>query len=71
LQDGDRSVNQQRDSSIGQGYFRNWGLQLLSESLTTTVQINRSTMSQVAVERLMARIEGEVSAPLFIPVRAG
>jgi LacI family transcriptional regulator len=36
----------------------------------TTVQINRSAMSQVAVERLIARMEGDVSAPLSIHVGA-
>jgi DNA-binding LacI/PurR family transcriptional regulator len=36
----------------------------------TTVQINRSAMSQVAVERLVARMEGDVSAPLSIHVGA-
>jgi LacI family transcriptional regulator len=36
----------------------------------TTVQINRSAMSQVAVERLVARLEGDVSAPLSIHVGA-
>jgi LacI family transcriptional regulator len=36
----------------------------------TTVQINRSAMSQVAVERLVARMEGDVGAPLSIHVGA-
>ncbi len=36
----------------------------------TTVQINRSAMSQVAMERLVARIDGDVSAPLHIHVGA-
>jgi LacI family transcriptional regulator len=36
----------------------------------TTVQINRSAMSQVAVERLVTRMEGDVSAPLSIHVGA-
>ena len=36
----------------------------------TTVQINRSAMSQVAVERLVARMEGDVSVPLSIHVGA-
>jgi LacI family transcriptional regulator len=36
----------------------------------TTVQINRSTMSQVAVKRLVERIEGDLSAPLSIHVGA-
>jgi LacI family transcriptional regulator len=36
----------------------------------TTVQINRSAMSQVAVERLVARMEGDVSASLSIHVGA-
>ena len=34
----------------------------------TTEQINRSAMSQVAVARLVARMEGDVSAPLSIHV---
>jgi len=36
----------------------------------TTVQINRRVMSQLAVERLVARIEGDSSAPLTIHVGA-
>jgi DNA-binding LacI/PurR family transcriptional regulator len=36
----------------------------------TTVQINRGTMSQVAVERLVARMEGDLTAPLSIHVGA-
>ena len=36
----------------------------------TTVQINRSAMSQVAVERLVARMEGDISAPVSIHVGA-
>jgi DNA-binding LacI/PurR family transcriptional regulator len=36
----------------------------------TTVQINRSAMSQIAVERLVARMEGDVSAPVSIHVGA-
>jgi LacI family transcriptional regulator len=36
----------------------------------TTVHVNRSAMSQVAVERLVARMEGDVSAPLSIHVGA-
>ncbi len=38
--------------------------------LLTTVQINRRIMSQVAIERLVARMEGDVSAPLTIHVGA-
>jgi len=34
----------------------------------TTVQINRRVMSQLAIERLVARIEGDSSAPLTIHV---
>jgi DNA-binding LacI/PurR family transcriptional regulator len=34
----------------------------------TTVQVNRSAMSQVAIERLVARMEGDTRAPLFIHV---
>jgi DNA-binding LacI/PurR family transcriptional regulator len=34
----------------------------------TTVQVNRSAMSQVAVERLAARMAGDSCAPLFIHV---
>jgi DNA-binding LacI/PurR family transcriptional regulator len=36
----------------------------------TTVQINRSAMSQIAMERLVARIEGDTRAPLHIHVGA-
>ena len=36
----------------------------------TTVHVNRSTMSQVAVKRLAARMEGDTSAPLSIHVGA-
>jgi LacI family transcriptional regulator len=36
----------------------------------TTVHINRSAMSQVAVERLVARMEGDIRAPLSIHVGA-
>jgi LacI family transcriptional regulator len=36
----------------------------------TTVQINRSAMSQLAMERLVRRIEGDVSVPLHIHVGA-
>jgi LacI family transcriptional regulator len=36
----------------------------------TTVHINRRIMSQLAVERLVARIEGDLSAPLTIHVGA-
>jgi LacI family transcriptional regulator len=43
--------------------------QLIHPQLTT-VQVNRSTMSHVAVKRLVARIEGDQSAPLFIHVGA-
>ena len=32
----------------------------------TTVQINRSIMSRMAMQRLVARMEGDVSAPLLI-----
>jgi LacI family transcriptional regulator len=38
--------------------------------MLTTVQINRKAMSQLAVERLVARIEGDRGAPLFIHVGA-
>jgi DNA-binding LacI/PurR family transcriptional regulator len=34
----------------------------------TTVQINRRIMSQLAIERLVARIEGDRNAPLTIHV---
>ncbi len=36
----------------------------------TTVQIDRSAMSRIAMERLVARIEGDTSAPLSIHVGA-
>jgi LacI family transcriptional regulator len=38
--------------------------------LLTTVHVNRSAMSQVAVTRLAARMEGDASAPLSIHVGA-
>jgi LacI family transcriptional regulator len=38
--------------------------------MLTTVQINRKAMSQLAVERLVGRIEGNQGAPLFIHVGA-
>ncbi len=43
--------------------------QLIHPQLTT-VQINRRVMSQLAVERLVARMEGDSSAPLTIHVGA-
>ncbi len=43
--------------------------QLIHPQLTT-VQINRRVMSQLAVERLVARMEGDTSAPLSIHVGA-
>jgi LacI family transcriptional regulator len=41
--------------------------QLIHPQLTT-VQINRRVMSQLAVERLVARMEGDTGAPLTIHV---
>jgi LacI family transcriptional regulator len=43
--------------------------QMINPQLTT-VQINRSAMSQVAMERLVKRIDGDVGAPLHIHVGA-
>jgi DNA-binding LacI/PurR family transcriptional regulator len=50
--------------------FDNLDIAQMIHPQLTTVHVNRSTMSQVAVERLAARMAGHLSAPLSIHVGA-